>query len=231
MILAVEDDKVTLSEDSGEKALTPEDLINKVLMADEGADKVTVVPKVDDKYIAYASKGKAQHSYIPASSYQDKWVITSYFICLGKTRWEQGAHEPSKCGRLMTSKQWDKRKHDTQEAWVPRQRWYCTCGAKYQAGWGQVMIIEESDGTVSYVRAHNRPWDMEYVRATEATVSAESVKELYDKIRSIEPSVNDIVGMDASGLKYIKNYEDFQAMPFFSWEELLTLKETFRGRL
>ena len=35
MILAVEDDKVTLSEDSGEKALTPEDLINKVLMADE----------------------------------------------------------------------------------------------------------------------------------------------------------------------------------------------------
>ena len=41
MILAVEDDKVTLSEDSGEKALTPEDLINKVLMADEGADKVT----------------------------------------------------------------------------------------------------------------------------------------------------------------------------------------------
>ena len=41
MILAVEDDKVTLSEDSGEKALTPEDLINKVLMADEGDDKVT----------------------------------------------------------------------------------------------------------------------------------------------------------------------------------------------
>ena len=45
MILAVEDDKVTLSEDSGEKALTPEDLINKVLMADEGADKVTVDPR------------------------------------------------------------------------------------------------------------------------------------------------------------------------------------------
>ena len=67
MILAVEDDKVTLSEDSGEKALTPGDLINKVLMADEGADKVTVVPEVDDKYIAYASKGKAQHSYVHPS--------------------------------------------------------------------------------------------------------------------------------------------------------------------
>ena len=180
---------------------------------------------MDDKYIAFASKGKAQHSYIPASSYQDEWVITLYFICLGKTRWEQGAHEPSKCGRLMTSKQWDKRKHDTQEAWVPRQRWYCTCGAKYQAGWGQVMIIEESDGTVSYVRADGR------AMKTEATVSAESVKELYDKIRSINPSVNDIVGMDADGCKYIKKYEDFQAMPFLSSEELLTLTSTFSGRL
>ena len=81
MILAVEDDKVTLSEDSGEKALTPEDLINKVLMADEGADKVTVVPEVDDKYIAFASKDKAQDSYIPASSYQEEWVSSEDSTC------------------------------------------------------------------------------------------------------------------------------------------------------
>ena len=184
MSLAVEDDKVTLSEDSSEKALTPEELINKVL----------------------------------------KWVITSYLICLGKTRWEQGAHEASRCGRLMTSKQWNKRKHDTntQEAWVPQQRWYCKCSAKYKAGWGQVVIIEEPDGTVSCFRAE-RPcpsWDTEDIRAmkTEATVSAERVKELHDKIRSINPS--DIVGMDADGCKYIKKYED---LPFFSSEELLTL--------
>ena len=76
---SVEDDKVTLSEDSGE--LTPEDLINKVLMADEGADKVTVVPEVDDKYIAFASKDKAQDSYIPASSYQEEWVSSEDSTC------------------------------------------------------------------------------------------------------------------------------------------------------
>ena len=189
---------------------------------------------MDDKYIAYASKGKAQHSY-RASSSQDEWVsskagtITSYFICLGKTRWEPDACEPSKCRRLMTSKQWDKRKDDTQEEQVPRQRWYCKCKSRYHAGWGQVVIIEQSDGKVFYVRAQCPSWDLEDVRAmkTEATVSAESVKELYDKIRSINPSVNDIVGMDASGLKYIKKYEDFQAMPFFSPEELLTLTSTF----
>ena len=83
------------------------------------------------------------------------------------------------------------------------------------------MIIEESDGTVSYVRADGR------AMKTEATVSAESVKELYDKIRSINPSVNDIVGMDADGCKYIKKYEDFEAMPLFSWKELLTLARVF----
>ena len=65
---------------------------------------------------------------------------------------------------------------------------------------------------------------------TEATVSAESVKELYHKIGSIEPVANDIVGVDARGCKYIKKYEDFQAMPFFSWDELLTLKGEF-GKL
>ena len=136
---------------------------------------------------------------------------------------------PSKCRRIIASKQWDKKKDDTQEEWVPQQRWYCRSSARYHAGWGQVVIIEESDGTVSYVRAECPPWDLEDVRAmkTEATVSAESVKMLYDKIRSIEPSVNDIVGMDADGCKYIKKYEDFQAMPFFSSEELLTLTSTF----
>ena len=194
---------------------------------------------MDDKYIAYASKGKAQHSYIRASSYQDEWVsskagtMKSYYICLGKTRWELGAHEPSKCRRLTASKLWGKRKDDTQEEWVSHQRWYCRCFTRYHAGWGQVVIIEESDGTVSYVRAECPPWDLEDVRAmkTEATVSAESGKKLYDKIRSIEPSVNDIVGMDADGCKYIKKYEDFQAMPFFSSEELLTLTSTFAGWL
>ena len=60
---------------------------------------------------------------------------------------------------------------------------------------------------------------------TEATVKAGSVKELYDKIRSIEPSENEIVGTDTHGCKYIKNYEDFLAMPFFSWQEVLTLEE------
>ena len=66
---------------------------------------------------------------------------------------------------------------------------------------------------------------------TEATVSAERVKELHDKIRSIEPSENDIVGVDAEDCKYIKKYEDFQAMPFFSLDELLTLQRVWGSKM
>ena len=141
-------------------------------------------------------------------------TITSYYICLARTRWELDATEPSKCRGLLTSKQ-----DDTQEEWVSKYVWHCKCGARYHASWGQVVRIEEPDGTVSYVRADRASWDLED--------SAGSVKELYDKIRSIEPSVNDIVGMDANGCKYIKKYEDFEAMPLFSWKELLTLARVF----
>ena len=113
-----------------------------------------VVPEVDDKYIAYQSKGKAQHSYIRASSYRDVWVsskagtVTSYYICLANTRWDPGEKQPRKCRRLTESKRWDKRKDDTQEEWVSKQRWYCQCRARYHGKWGQVAIIEEPDGRV-----------------------------------------------------------------------------------
>ena len=78
-----------------------------------------VVPEVDDKYIAFASKGKAQHSYIRASSYQDEWVnsvagrLISFFICLANTRWYQRAQCATKCRRIIPSKRWRKKKDDT----------------------------------------------------------------------------------------------------------------------
>ena len=73
----------------------------------------------DDKYIAYKSKGKAQHSYIRASSYQDEWVnsvagrLISFFICLANTRWDQRAQCATKCRRIIPSKRWRKKKDDT----------------------------------------------------------------------------------------------------------------------
>ena len=193
----------------------------------------------DDKYIAYKSKGKAQHSYIRASSYQDEWVnsvagrLISFFICLANTRWDQRAQCATKCRRIIPSKKWRKKKDDTVEEWVPKQKWYCWCHAKYKAPWGQVVCIQTPDGTISYVRAPCPSWDIEDIRAmkTEKTVDAKSVKDLHNKIRSIEPPEDDIVGLDSEGYHYIKNLEDFQAMPLFTLDELLTLQKMQPSRL
>ena len=51
------------------------------LQEDEELDEGHGLVEGDDKYIAFASKGKAQHSYIPASSYQDEWVSSKDRTC------------------------------------------------------------------------------------------------------------------------------------------------------
>ena len=193
----------------------------------------------DDKYIAYKEKGERQHSYIRASSYQDEWVnsvagrLISFFICLANTRWNHRAQCYSKCRRIIPSKKWRKKKDDTVEEWVPKQKWYCWCHAKYKPPWGQVVCIQTPDGAISYLRAPCPSWDIEDIRAmkTEKTVNAKSVKDLHNKIRSIEPSEDDIVGLDSEGYHYIKNLEDFQAMPKFTLDELLTLQKMQPSRL
>ena len=69
---------------------------------------------------------------------------------------------------------------------------------------------------------------MEDVRAMKTEAS---IKKLYEKIHAIEPCADDIVGIDSSGSKYIKKLEDFQAMPFFSWNEVLTLTTALNSRM
>ena len=88
------------------------------LQEDEEIYKAMSQLEQDDKYIAYKSKGKAQHSYIRASSYQDEWVnsvagrLISFFICLANTRWDQRAQCATKCRRIIPSKRWRKKKED-----------------------------------------------------------------------------------------------------------------------
>ena len=51
------------------------------LQEDKELDEGHGLVEVDDKYIAFASKGKAQDSYIPASSYQEEWVSSEDSTC------------------------------------------------------------------------------------------------------------------------------------------------------
>ena len=48
---------------------------------------------------------------------------------------------------------------------------------------------------------------------------------------TFEPPEDDIVGLDSEGYHYIKNLEDFQAMPLFTLDELLTLQKMQPSRL
>lgn len=195
--------------------------------------------EVDDKYLAFASKGDAQHSFIQASSYHDHWVsggkgrVLSFYICMGRTRWSMDENKSTTCRRLIPSKQWEKRHDDTTGEWIKGQRWYCDCGARYMAKHGQVVIIEESNGNVSYLRAEVPSWDLEDVRAmqAEADIQPNTVRELYDKIRTVDPIVTEIVTEDETGAKYIKNAADLESMPRFTWEEVLTLKKALGARL
>ena len=77
MILAVEDDKVTLSEGSGEKASTPE--VHSVTNEGEWEEPEDPLVAMDINKVLL--EAKAQDSYIPASSYQEEPVSSKDSTC------------------------------------------------------------------------------------------------------------------------------------------------------
>ena len=61
-------------------------------------------------------------------------IISSYYICLDKNG------DQSECLMMIPSKDWDTRGSDPTAC----KKWYCTSKnhcRKYQAGWGQVVIV------------------------------------------------------------------------------------------
>ena len=80
----VEDDKVTLSEGSGEKASTPE--VHSVTNEGEWEELRRTLPDPEDPLVAMdinkvLLEAKAQDSYIPASSYQEEPVSSKDSTC------------------------------------------------------------------------------------------------------------------------------------------------------
>ena len=81
---SVEDDKVTLSEGSGEKASTPE--VHSVTNEGEWEELRRTLPDPEDPLVAMdinkvLLEAKAQDSYIPASSYQEEPVSSKDSTC------------------------------------------------------------------------------------------------------------------------------------------------------
>ena len=198
--------------------------------------------EVDDKYMAYESKGEDQHKWIAAASYSDAWTmiydkagvlrgcILSWYVCFGNSR-DSGPPQWIKCPccRVTPSKDWDTLHEDPMAA---GQRWYCdpnTCNTRYNAGWGQLVQCnrwnkKENRMDEMYMRAEVPPWDMEDVRAawTEDNIEAATSMELYERVQRIVPAQSSLVVPDPTlkGQMKLTSKEAFYALPEFSWWEI-----------
>ena len=200
--------------------------------------------EVDDKYMAYESKGEIeQHKWIAAASYSDAWTIIynksgkmtgcllSWYICFGNTR-DSGPPNWIKCPccRVNPSKDWGLLHQEDPTA--TGQRWYCdpnTCNTKYRAGWGQLVQCnrwnkKEKRMDEMYMRSECPSWDMEDVRAawTEDNIEASSSMELYEKVQRIVPAQSSLVVPDPTlkGQMMLVSKEAFYGLPEFSWWEI-----------
>ncbi len=196
----------------------------------------------DDKYLAFASKID-QHSWIMASSFSDSWTeirgrdgqvqggICSYYPCLGQTRDIErpgGVWVKAACARVLASKRWNRLHADELAA---GQRYYCDCGKKHQAGWGQLVEIKRMNerGVLEmfHMRAEVPPWDVEDVRAMyiEDTIKADNAHDLFNKIRTVEPTTCELVVPDPTlpGVVMLRSQAAYEALPWWSWWEIFTM--------
>lgn len=142
------------------------------------------------------------------------------------------------CRRLLPSLEWAKLKDDTGEEWVTGQRYYCPCNARYKTSWGQVVVVTDSVGEKSYLKADVPEWDVEDVRAMKAEVdhSPATVKQLMDKFTAIPPAISDVVKEEKTGewaddtYKYVISRDVLDEMPEFKWAEILTLTSSLQAR-
>jgi len=192
--------------------------------------------EIDDKYLAFADKGQEeQHKYILAASYSDEWTeckrdgrlvggICSWYVCKAKTAYDEDGNHVQ-CFSVIPSKDWN-RKFD--DPLASKQRWYCHCGAEYNATWGQLVEIKivGTDGQVEhlYMKLDVPSWDAEDVRAMchEATMDPASPMELYNNVKRVVPTVSNLIVASGSHRK-ICNTETWDSLPLFRWSEIFSM--------
>ncbi len=199
--------------------------------------------EVDDKYLAF-SEQVDQHAWIQACSFSDSWTqilddqgqlvggMCSYYPCFGNTRdLEQslGIWIKQPCCRIIPSKEWNRNSDDPT---MPRMRYYCFCGKKFNAGWGQLVEIKRrntrGEMDMWYMRADVPSWDIEDVRAMyledHVGKGCSSPQQLYDKLKVIKPTHSSLVIDDPTmpGVAMHTTKELFFALPEFSWWEIFT---------
>ena len=100
----------------------------------------------EEKLLAFSSHDTAtQAKFQLASSYSDEWVSSRkchfrmWYVCRGRTRWCEVDNKPIECLFVILSKSWDTLFEDPL---APGQRWKCTCGTRYRAGFGVICEVK-----------------------------------------------------------------------------------------
>ena len=188
--------------------------------------------EVDDKYLAFESKGpEQQHDFILASSYSDEWTeikngkgqvvggICSWYVCRARTGWDEKKNCHAECMSVIPSKDWDRKFEDPLAS---KQKWYCHCAAKYNANWGQLVKLKRMNAKGElerfYMKAEVPGWDVEDVRAFYqwSMMDPSSPMELYNNVRRVVPTASNLIVASGSHHK-ICNNETWDLLPFFKW--------------
>ena len=193
--------------------------------------------EIDEQYLAFADKGSEQHEYILASSYSDEWTritnkkgetiagICSWYVCCALTAWDPITCANAKCLTVLPSKDWATKFADPLAA---KQKWYCQCGARYNANWGQLVEITRVNSSDQieklYMSADVPTWDVEDTRAMfhEAEMAPTSPTDLYNNLKRIEPTLTSIVVL-RDGHQRIVDLATWTEMPKFQWTEIFAL--------
>ena len=194
--------------------------------------------EVDDKYLAFESKGpEQQHDFILASSYSDEWTeikngkgqvvggICSWYVCRARTGWDDNKQCHAECMSVIPSKDWDRKFEDPLAS---KQKWYCHCAAKYNATWGQLVELKRVNAAGElerfYMKAEVPTWDAEDVRAMyhEATMDPASPMELYNNVKRVVPTVSNLIVASGSHLE-ICSIGAWDALPFLQWFEIFRM--------
>jgi ribosomal protein L20 len=193
--------------------------------------------EVSDGWLAFAEKID-QHAYIQAASFSDTWTrirdalgnvtwgVNSWYICQALTGpWDYELNKPSRCLRITESKLWDRLHKD---ALAKGQRYYCSCYAKYNATWGQIvettnynLLTQKVEKT--YMRSDVPSWDCEDIRAMdlEDTLAPEATAhDLFAMVQSCKPALCDVIVEDAQGHHKIVGGEVYDSLGKFEWKTL-----------
>jgi hypothetical protein len=146
-------------------------------------------------------------------------------VCCAGAAWDPIQNCNAKCLSALPSQDWSTKFADPS---ATKQKWYCHCGARYNASWGQLVEISRvnSSGQLEklYMCADVPTWDVEDVRATshEVEMAPASPTDLYNNLKRVEPTLTSIVVL-REGHKRIVDLATWNEMPKFLWTEIFAL--------